>query len=155
MSTSVWRSIAGVASWRPQFAFGDAVKPPPAHGAPAGFEATFSHDNIAVQAATGKLWLRDARGHEAVLDPEDILGWQVRNDDKRKNMRASGPEQVFLDIASLGQDKNLWSIRFSRHDGTAFEGRNLEECREWSQRLTALYNPGEGCGTRPLAPPRP
>lgn len=43
-------------------------------GLPANFVATHRHRNIALDSATKKLWVKDERGREQVLESNDIIG---------------------------------------------------------------------------------
>lgn len=116
---------------------------------------THAHENIAINIRSGRLWVRDQHGDEAVFDPEDILGWDVRYEQAPDIRGESWPHRVFLDLTTVTGEKAVWRIGFDRHDEVVPHSRNLQECREWSQQLAAVYNPTvDAAATLPAFPVR-
>lgn len=107
---------------------------------PSGFTPTHSHDNIALDANTKRLWVREESGTTKVFEPSDITGWSVSSDTDRNNWGQHWPCRVYLEIKAKDIDRPLWRVRFKRYGEMLPEQRNLAECNEWFERLGAVYN---------------
>lgn len=119
------------------------IKSPAPNIAPpelAGMCITHSHDNIGLDSKSGKLWVRDEKGLQAVLNPDQITGWQVDYLETHNALGVTWPHKVYLSIKTKDIDKPVRRMRFKRYGESHVERRNLEECREWADRLTAFYN---------------
>lgn len=100
---------------------------------PDGFNADFAHDNIAIDTASGKLWLRDKSGASTVVDKGDVLRW---------NLAFMSRGAIHLDsrlevhVRDLKRPK--FEVPFRRHGETWKWGaaRNHAEAEEWVSRLT-------------------
>lgn len=106
--------------------------------------ATHTHDNIAVDARSGKVWVRDHHGRQAIFDPEVLAGWDVRYDQTPRASGEAWPYKVFLDLTAMTGERAVWRVRFNRHQELTPGSRNLQECREWSQLLKVLCDPLSG-----------
>lgn len=104
---------------------------------PAGFNARYSHDNIAIDIDAGKLWLRDERGAR-VVDKSDILRWNriYRNG----NLGTEVDNRLEIHLRDLDRPKHV--VRFNRHADTRKSGAtlNAQESEEWMSRLTTWKN---------------
>lgn len=109
-------------------------------GLPAGFSPSHSHDNIALEASSKRLWARDEKGNEKLFDGSEITGWAVNSDTTSNRVGATWPHNVYLELKTKDIDRPVWRIRFKRYGELTPEKRNLEECREWFERLNAVYN---------------
>lgn len=101
---------------------------------PQEFDANFSHNNIAINTESGKIWLRDVSGKTAIFDKADISRWRhehaslgLKNYDNR----------LIVDVRDLSSP--VWTVRFSRHNDNFDKGakQNFEDARDWHSRLTA------------------
>jgi len=108
---------------------------------PSGFTPTHAHDNIALDANTKKLWIREESGTTKVFEPSEITGWSVSADTTRNRLGQRWPCKVYLEIKAKDIDRPLWRARFKRYKESTPEQRNLDECNEWFERLGAAYNP--------------
>lgn len=99
---------------------------------PAGFISSFSHDNIAIDQQNGKLWLRDASGHQTVVDKGDLLRWNVA-------YVAQGAvhfnNKLEIHVRDLTRPKI--DVHFRRHRDA---NRNFADAEEWQSRLTTWVN---------------
>lgn len=99
---------------------------------PDGFISSFSHDNIAIDQQNGKLWVRDASGHQTVVDKGDLLRWNVA-------YVAQGAvhfnNRLELHVRDLNRPKI--DVNFRRHRN---EKRNFADAEEWQSRLTTWVN---------------
>src|SRR5690606_26273080 len=104
---------------------------------PAGFEPSFAHDNIAIDQANGKLWLRDRSGFSAVVDKGDVLRWN-RAYVSRGTIEFNNKLEVH--VRDLNRPK--FEVAFNRHGDTWKSGaaRNSQEAEEWASRLTTWCN---------------
>jgi hypothetical protein len=107
---------------------------------PSGFSPTHSHDNIALNADTKKLWVREESGATKVFEPSEITGWGVSSETTHNKHGATWPAKVYLEIKTKDIDRPLWRVRFKRYGELMPEKRNLNECNEWYERLGAAYN---------------
>jgi hypothetical protein len=102
--------------------------------------ATYAAENIAVDVPDRRLWLRDERGREMILDLSQIAGWEHTWRDS-----TNGAGRVFrtqnaitfrlrqLDIPSV-------RVRFKRYSDAFGGSKNFLEAEEWQARLTTLIN---------------
>lgn len=99
---------------------------------PASFVSSFSHDNIAIDQQNGKLWLRDASGHQVVIDKGDLLRWNVA-------YVAQGAvhfnNKLEIHVRDLNRPKI--DVHFRRHRNA---NRNFADAEEWQSRLTTWVN---------------
>lgn len=104
---------------------------------PEGFNPSFAHDNIAIDQANDKIWLRDRSGHWAILPRSDILRWN-------RAFVHRGPiefdNRIEVHVRDLNRPK--YEVAFKRH-GEAFKwgaAKNSQEAEEWVSRLTTWVN---------------
>lgn len=110
----------------------------PSRGAfPDDFNPRYSHDNIAIDVDSGKLWLRDRSGSR-VVDKNDVLRWN------RTYRNGNGGSEIDnrLEIHLRDLDRPKCVVRFKRHGDTWKSGaaRNAQESEEWVSRLTTWIN---------------
>lgn len=114
----------------------------PRPGMPQDFIPTHIHDNVALDGKTGRLWIRTESGEERVFDRFEITGWSVNHETTSNAYRVTWAWRVYLSIQTNDLDKPIWAARFIRHPEKRPQTKNMEECNEWLQRLTAVYNHG-------------
>ena len=104
---------------------------------PAGFTASFAHDNIAIDEPAGKIWLRGKGGYSAVLSKSEILRWNVA-------YISNGPHHLNnrLEIHVRDLNRPKCEVAFRRHsDAWKWSAaRNAQEAEEWASRLTTWVN---------------
>jgi len=117
---------------------GGGSAPAPRRGRyPEGFTPSFAHDNIAIDQANDRIWLRDRSGHWAILPRSDILRWN-------RAFVHRGPiefdNRIEVHVRDLNRPK--YEVAFKRH-GEAFKwgaAKNSQEAEEWVSRLTTWVN---------------
>ncbi|SFW74473.1 hypothetical protein [Luteibacter sp. UNCMF366Tsu5.1] len=102
--------------------------------------ATYASDNIALDLAGRRLWLRDTSGQTVIVDLDQVAAWEHTWRDTTngwgKVFRIKN-EMVFR-LRQL--DQPTVRIRFRRHND-AFNGNaNFAEAEAWQARLTTLLN---------------
>jgi hypothetical protein len=110
-------------------------------GLPAGFNASHSHKNIAIDAGNGLLWVRDEKGFSTVLKASDVVRWNI--DSMTGNNAVTGlptRANVKLVITSRDLDHPIVRVRFNGHSDVTRGGgnSNYQEAESWSSRLTAF-----------------
>lgn len=112
----------------------------PRPGMPSDFNPTHAHDNVALDAKTKRLWVREESGREQLFEACDITGWSATNSTSSNAYGKSWPANVYLEIKTTSVDKPLWRARFKRYGEKMPEQRNYNDCQEWFERLNAVYN---------------
>jgi len=109
----------------------------PSASYPPGFNPSYAHDHIAIDAESGKLWLRDVSGQTAVLDKRDVLRW---NHSYRPLSGEWIDNRLEIEVRDLARPK--YTIRFKRHGDSARWNmrKNVAECEEWQARLGSWIN---------------
>ena len=112
---------------------------------PADFNATHWNKNIALNANTGALWVRDKSGQTATFGRSDLLGWEMKNS-VFKSTAVAGPRDTPMDnellVKAKSIDKPVWTVQFNAHSSLTGRGNhdNHQELRDWYERLNAVYN---------------
>jgi|GEM_PF-6966941 len=112
---------------------------------PAGFNASFRNRNIALDTTAASLWVRDQDGTTAILQRDEILGWEMSSNTGAFQTNI-GPRVVHLDTKLLVKTRNLskpvWTVPFNDHFSRSVSGgrANRRELDEWFARLNAFYN---------------
>lgn len=106
----------------------------PAKASPvAGFDATHSHDNIAINARD-QIWVRDTQGEALVLSKYEVREWvHLWHPDRgyKGNNR--------IEIRTIRLDRPVVTAAFRRHPETVFGApKNAREAEEWHARLGAF-----------------
>lgn len=114
-------------------------KPIDLRGLPVNFLATHRHRDIALDSATRRLWVKDERGRERVLDSGEIIGWEMKSIEVNRN-GSCWNKKNYLEIKTNDLDRPVWRVRFKDHMEAFPSNRNHRECSEWFARLTAVYN---------------
>lgn len=109
-------------------------------GLPAGFVPTHRHKSIALDSATKRLWVRDEKGQERVLNPNEVVEWVTTSVVKNNIWGMCWNTKNYLEIRTFDLDQPVWRVRFKNHGETFPSNRNHRECTEWFARLTAVYN---------------
>jgi hypothetical protein len=112
----------------------------PRPGVPEDFIPTHAHDNVALDAKTKRLWVREESGREQLFEAGDITGWSATNSTNTNAYGKSWPANVYLEIKTTSVDKPLWRARFKHYGEKTPEQRNYNDCQEWFERLNAVYN---------------
>jgi hypothetical protein len=118
-----------------------AVKRP---NVPSGFQTSFWNRNIALDQASGALWVRDTAGAAMVLQPTDIVAWEGTCDSSN-HQTLVGPKTARLNsrlmIKTRDLSKPVWTVPFNAHPQRTEGGANANyaELQEWIARLDALY----------------
>jgi hypothetical protein len=98
------------------------------------FEATHSHDNVAINEHRNLLWARDEQGREYTLEAREVREWThlwVADRSYKANNR--------LQLRTTRLDTPVITIPFKRHPATIFGApKNAQECEEWHGRLSAF-----------------
>ena len=104
---------------------------------PQDFNASFEHDNIAIDTTANKVWLRDRKsGQTATLDKRDLLRWTHRYTSVGKYWTKN-----FIDIEVRDLNRPKYEVAFNRHADTKWGcKKNQAECEEWQSRLTTWIN---------------
>lgn len=104
---------------------------------PDGFNASFAHDNIAIDQQAGRLWLRDFNAGSAVFDKCDILRWNVAY---VANGTVRTSNRLIVHVRDMNRPK--FEAYFIRHKDTSAAGAasNAHEADEWASRLTTWIN---------------
>ncbi|MGH8053734.1 MAG: hypothetical protein ACREP4_07425 [Stenotrophomonas sp.] len=105
------------------------------HAMPRDLNATHWHDNIAINAQNGNVWLREKSGRAIVVHSSDIKNlnhtWASNNNAQAYRNR--------LEVTVNNLDKPVWVIEFDRHNESwIYKGRNKQEANEWAARLSSL-----------------
>lgn len=115
----------------------------PRQGMPQDFIPTHLHDNIALDAKTGRVWVRhDGTGQERVFTSSEITGWSMSSESVSNAYGRRWIKNVCLDIQTKDLDRPIWKARFKRFSENKPTTQNQDECSEWFQRLEALFNHG-------------
>lgn len=107
---------------------------------PDSFTPTHAHSNIAIDAKTRRVWIREPSGRQIVLSPADITGWATASVEKSNQHGQCWNIKNFLEIRTTNLDKPLWRARFKDHQETFPSEKNHRELEEWYQRITAMLN---------------
>nr|WP_063574106.1 hypothetical protein [Luteibacter rhizovicinus] len=102
--------------------------------------ATYTADNLALDVPGRRLWLRDERGREMILDLSQIAGWEhTWRDSTNGNGRVFRTQNAItfrlrqLDVPSA-------RVHFRRYSDVFGGSKNFLEAEEWQARLTTLIN---------------
>lgn len=100
------------------------------------FEATHSHDNLAINAHKNLIWARDEHGREFTLEAREIRQWNhlwVPDKGYKANNR--------IELRTTRLDTPVVVVPFRRHSATVWGApKNAQECEEWHGRLSAFLN---------------
>ncbi len=88
-----------------------------------GFTPKYAVKNIALEPSSGRLWIRDKLLGERLLNPDEVVEWKARQDEK--DALVWGLELKIKDAAAP-----VWFSRI---------GNTPESVDEWSERITAAY----------------
>lgn len=115
-----------------------AFAPGPRRGKPRKlpFDATYSHDNLAINTTLRQVWVRDVSGDEYVLTAAEI-----RQLSHRWVERAAHKLVNRIELQTGRLDRPVLTALFDRHPGTVKGvGQNAREAEEWQARLNAFIN---------------
>lgn len=104
---------------------------------PQDFNASFGHDNIAIDTNANKIWLRDRKtGQTAILNKSDLLRWSHRYTSIGQYWTKN-----FIDLEVRDLNRPKYEIAFNRHADTKWGcKKNQAQCEEWQSRLTTWIN---------------
>lgn len=112
------------------------------------FDATVSHDNIALDEGRDLLWIRDPKLGDRLVERRDLLSWRTNHDLNNGTFR----QRIELQLRDVTDP--LWNVLFQRHSDTWIKSskRNTEERDEWFARLQAWNRspPAAAATTPPL-----
>lgn len=96
-----------------------------------GFEPEFVHENIALDTKQNRLWIRDRKGAERYLRPDEVASFQTNFDFGNSAYR----QRIEFEIADLANP--IWHVMFQRHDDRWRwnSERNAQELKEWAARV--------------------
>jgi len=115
---------------------------------PQDFVVAYEHDNIALDTATGRIWLRDGQ-RERVFSKREILGWQMQTNEMQTpdtygngiiNRGTRIKHNARIAIQTSDMDYPLYTIRFRAHSELFSTDRNIQDATAWTNRLTAFMN---------------
>jgi hypothetical protein len=103
---------------------------------PSAFEATHGHDNLAINTHRAKIWTRDERGRETVLEAHEVREWThlwIPDRGYKADNR--------IQLTTTRVDQPVIVVAFNRHSATVWGApKNAAECEEWHARLGAFFN---------------
>lgn len=108
-----------------------------------GFNPTYEAANIAIDVPAGKVWLRDASGHEAIFNKGDLLRWQTGETSGRDGFFIVKFPFPSLAIHVSDLSRPRYDVVFHKYSTGNIKNvyaRNQAERDEWYSRLTTWVN---------------
>jgi hypothetical protein len=102
--------------------------------------ATYAADNIALDVPGRRMWIRDERGREMLLDLSQIAGWEHTWRDSTNGAGRVFRTQNAITLRLRQLDIPSVRVRFRRYSDAFGGSKNFLEAEEWQARLTTLIN---------------
>lgn len=104
------------------------------------FHAAYASENVALDVAARRIWLRDVSGRMMTLDLNQIAGWEHTWTDTTNGYGRRSRIRNELSFRLRQIDVPTARVSF-RQFSDAFNGnKNYDEAAEWQARLTTLIN---------------
>ncbi|WP_285404045.1 hypothetical protein [Luteibacter sp. ME-Dv--P-043b] len=122
--------------WRPQPL---VARPFLAKGEPP-LNATYASDNLALDATSGRLWLRDVTGRRLIVDLADVAAWEHTWTDTSNAWGHRSRIRNELAFRLRRLDIPTVRVLFRRYSDAFNGNKNFEEAATWQARITTLIN---------------
>jgi hypothetical protein len=104
------------------------------------FQAAYASENVALDVASRRIWLRDVNGRTMTVDLDQIAGWEHTWTDTTNGYGRRSRIRNELSFRLRQLDVPTVRVAF-RQFSDAFNGdKNFDEAAEWQARLTTLIN---------------
>lgn len=102
--------------------------------------ATYAADNLALDVAGGRLWLRDVSGRTVIVDLGSVAAWEHTWTDISNVWGHHFHTNNRMTFRLRDLDHPTVTVRFRRYGDTFRSNKNHAEASQWQARLTNLIN---------------